>query len=62
MFYVQYLPVEGQTYGVITATVLSNISVPPVTEYQIEFDNYVNTDNKVVDLETKELIDDPTQA
>lgn len=61
MFYVQYLPVEGQTYGVITATVLSNISVSPVTEYQLQFDNYINTDGKVVDLETRTLIDDPTE-
>lgn len=59
-FYVQYVPVDGQTYGLITATVSNTLANnPPICEDQLVFDEYMDTDGMVVDLATKTLVPDP---
>jgi len=55
-YYIQYRPVEDKTYGEIIAEIFNTMENPPQCENQIAFATKPDTDGKVVDLATKELI------
>lgn len=57
-FYIQYDPDGSLTDepGFITGTVYTT-GTPPPCDNQIVFDNFIDTTNKAVDPDTKQLID-----
>ena len=58
-YYLQYSPVDGKTYGEVTALVFNTMDNPPKCDNQITFAEMPNYDNKVVDLATQTLVDNP---